>query len=80
MRIFARAYFIRPAAVRARVITAPTSIAGRRDGRRDLAPGDTATGQGIALISGAGGGGNAAGGTVIVVAAAAADSGASLGW
>ena len=33
----ARRYFIRPAAVRARVMTAPTSIAGRRGGRRDLA-------------------------------------------
>src|SRR4051794_8760666 len=58
-------YVISPAAVSARVMTAPTSIGGRRGDRRDLAwPGDTAIGQGTALSSGAAGGGNAGGATV----------------
>ena len=77
----ARCYFIKPAAVSARVMTAPTSIAGRRGARCDLAwVGDTAIGQGIALISGAGGEGNAAGGGIVIVGVAATGFGASRGW
>lgn len=77
--MFARPYFIRPAAVSARVITALTSIAGRCAGRRGLArPGDTANGQGIALISG-GGGANSGAMVIVVNAASATGCKASFG-
>src|SRR4051794_40920548 len=75
-----RRYFIRPAAVSARVITAPTSIAARRGALPDLAKlGDTAIGQGIGLMSGAAAGA-AAGSLIAVAVAAATPSAAVMGW